>query len=441
MNNILYILVPCYNEQEILKNTASILRDKLTSMISSGLISEFSRIVLIDDGSSDATWSIIKALCRDEYFRGIHLMCNAGHQNALMAGFNDVTGECDACITIDADLQDDISVMDYMVKKWLAGADIVCGVRSSRSSDSFLKRFTAEKFYSVMQFCGAKSIYNHADYRLMNKKAMQVMCQYEESSLYLRGIIAQMGLKIACVHYCRSKRIGGETKYTPEKMIKLAVSGLVGFTSKPLHMLAMAAGGLASVQVLILFGAVINMIFGSGVSWNLLSNLYNQICNIVILVGLAVIGEYVGEILIEAKHRPRFIYDYNETISANNQPKKSYHNFDECFRDSEDFRSWASNRTRDCASDGWKSAESCSEVGGPCGCGSGSAGCSQGCPDDMISAEKVADMFKDSTKIDRVVSKEMTESSESSEGSQGHSISEYESEGDTDEERAWYSCK
>lgn len=412
MGNILYILVPCYNEQEILKTTASVLRDKLTEMISSGLISDYSRIMFIDDGSTDETWSIISSLCRDKYFTGLHLMCNAGHQNALMAGFNEVTGLCDASITIDADLQDDVSVMDYMVRRWLSGADIVCGVRVSRSSDSFLKRFTAEKFYSVMQFLGAKSIYNHADYRLMNKKAMQIICQYEESSLYLRGIIAQMGLKISCVHYCRSKRLAGETKYTPEKMIKLAVSGLVGFTNKPLHMLSMVAGGLAVFQTVVLLAVVIGMIFGSGVSWTVMSELYDQICNIVILSGLAVIGEYVGEILIEAKHRPRYIYDYNETMKANNQSKKSYHSFDECLNDCEEFR--RDSDTKPSSQDsGWKSADESEEVGGGCGCRCESDRTESS--EDMMSPDQAAGLFQDS---------QMTEN-----------------EGDTDEERAWYSCK
>ena len=226
MNNTLYIVVPCYNEEEALPQTAPQFREKLRALTGQGLVSSDSRILLVDDGSKDRTWEIISALHEaDTAFDGVRLDRNRGHQNAVMAGLVTAIQYADATITIDADLQDDIDAIDEMVKKYLAGAQIVCGVRSNRDSDSFLKRFTAQGYYALMNLFGAKLIYNHADFRLLSREAVNKLCCFGTDDLFLRGLITRLGYTPEKVCYARLPRTAGESKYTVKKMLKLAAKG------------------------------------------------------------------------------------------------------------------------------------------------------------------------------------------------------------------------
>lgn len=234
MKNILYVVVPCYNEEEVLPETAQRLREKMHGLMDAGKISPSSRIMLVNDGSADRTWALISALhAEDPLFDGVCLSRNRGHQNAVMAGLVTAVQYADFTITIDADLQDDIAAIDGMVDKYLAGAPIVCGVRSNRDSDSFLKRVTAQGYYGLMNLFGAKLIYNHADFRLLSREAVERLCCYGTSDLFLRGLITRLGLPIEKVYYARLPRMAGESKYTVKKMLQLAVKGFTCGRQKP----------------------------------------------------------------------------------------------------------------------------------------------------------------------------------------------------------------
>ena len=230
----LYIVVPCYNEADCLPQTAPVFRRKLAQLTDAGLISPSSRVLLVDDGSSDGTWDIIRSLHRqDPAFSGLRLSPNRGHQNAVMAGLMEARGRCDITISIDADLQDDIDAMDQMVKKHAEGFPIVCGVRSSRTTDTFFKRFTAHAYYDIMNLFGAKLIYDHADFRLMDTRALDALSRYHDDSPFLRGLTTRLGLDIATVEYSRSPRVAGESKYTLKKMVKLAIRSVTCASCKP----------------------------------------------------------------------------------------------------------------------------------------------------------------------------------------------------------------
>ena len=238
----LYIAVPCYNEEEVLPDSAEKLRRKLNSMMDGGLITADSRIVFIDDGSKDKTWQIISKLhSGDSIFSGIKLSGNRGHQNALMCGLMTLRDEADAVISIDADLQDDIEVFDEMVKKCEEGCDVIYGVRSKRKTDTFFKRFTAEGYYKVLNKMGAKVIFNHADFRLMSRRALQAFSQFRETNLFLRGIVPMVGYKSDIVTYERSERLAGESKYPLKKMLAFAADGITSFSVKPIR-LVLSAG-------------------------------------------------------------------------------------------------------------------------------------------------------------------------------------------------------
>ena len=234
MNNILYIVIPCYNEEEVLPETAKRLKVKMNSLIEKRKISPESRVVMVNDGSKDKTWSIIKALHEeDPLFSGINLSRNRGHQNALLAGLMTVKDLADAVISMDADLQDDINAIDEMVDKFLDGCDIVYGVRSKRTTDSFFKRFTAESFYRLMNAMGANTVFNHADYRLMSKRALEGLAQFKEVNLFLRGIVPMIGYRTDTVTYERSERFAGESKYPLKKMVAFAMEGITSLSVKP----------------------------------------------------------------------------------------------------------------------------------------------------------------------------------------------------------------
>ncbi len=230
----LYIVVPCYNESECLPQTAPVFRRELADLTAAGLAGPDSRILLVDDGSADGTWEIIRSLHEgDPAFSGLRLSPNRGHQNAVMAGLMEARGRAEVTISIDADLQDDITAMAEMMKKHAEGYPIVCGVRSSRESDTFFKRFTAQSYYALMNLFGAKLIYNHADYRLMDRSALDKLALYHDEDPFLRGLAARLGLPIATVEYVRAPRVAGESKYTLKKMVKLALRGLTCGRCKP----------------------------------------------------------------------------------------------------------------------------------------------------------------------------------------------------------------
>lgn len=243
----LYIVIPCYNEEKVLPLTAPMFLEKLNKMISGGLISENSKILFVDDGSKDKTWEIISNLSKEnEAFSGIKLSRNRGHQNALLAGLMEAKEKCDITISIDCDGQDDINAMDKMVEEYHSGAEVVYGVRSSRKTDTFFKRFTAETFYKFLRAMGAEVVYNHADYRLVSSKVLKEFANFKEVNLFLRGMIPLVGFKSTSVYYERNERLAGKSHYPFKKMIALALDGITSLSTKPLHMI-MTLGILVSV--------------------------------------------------------------------------------------------------------------------------------------------------------------------------------------------------
>ena len=311
-NSILYLVIPCYNEEEILKDSAKILKEKLNFLIKKNKISKNSKILFVNDGSSDETWKIINDLSNlDEIFTGICLSKNAGHQNALLAGLTTARKYADITISLDADLQDDINAIDEMVEKYDEGFEIVYGVRKNREKDSFFKRKTAEMFYKVMNFLGANTIYNHADFRLMSKRAVSFLEKFEESNIFLRGMIPNIGLKHCCVYYVRQKRKAGVSKYPLNKMISFAINGITSSSTKLIHLIFI--GGFFSLVLCFLMGiyCVVSLITKKTVlGW---ASLITSIWALggMILISLGIIGEYVGKIYIETKRRPKYIISEN----------------------------------------------------------------------------------------------------------------------------------
>lgn len=307
---VLYITIPCYNEEEVLNETARFLLKKVKELISADKISNKSRIVFIDDGSKDRTWSIIEEIHKkDEIFSGVKLSCNRGHQNALLAGLMTVKDLADVVISMDADLQDDINAIDSMIEKYDEGCDIVYGVRSARTKDTFFKRFTAESFYKVMNVMGANIVFNHADYRLMSKKALEGFAEFKEVNLFLRGIIPMVGYKSDIVMYERGERFAGESKYPLKKMLTFAFEGITSLSTKPIKFIT----GLGTT---ILFISIIMIIYY--ITRYFTGNTVEGWATIVVsiwafggiqLMSIGLIGEYVGKIYLESKHRPRFIVD------------------------------------------------------------------------------------------------------------------------------------
>lgn len=306
---ILYMVVPCYNEQAVLRTTAEQLKVKYTSLISSGLISPESRIVFVNDGSADETWEIIRELHSTDpkFFSGIDLAHNRGHQNAVLAGLMTVKDICDMCITMDADLQDDINTIDEMVKKYYDGNQVVYGVRSARDTDTFFKKTTAEGFYKFMTAMGADVIYNHADFRLMSKRVLQELANFKEVNLFLRGMVPLIGFKNCKVYYERHERAAGESKYPLKRMLSFAVNGITSFSTKPLKLITALGLIMSAVSVIAFIWAFITKIAGfTEHGWS------STMCSIWLIGGLqlfclGIIGEYIGKIYAEVKQRPRFI--------------------------------------------------------------------------------------------------------------------------------------
>ena len=303
----LAIVVPCYNEEAVLKETNTRLTSLLKELASQSKIKADSFIVYVNDGSKDQTWSLIHQLGEeDTCVRGVKLAHNAGHQNALMAGLESFKGEADALVTIDADLQDDVNAIKAMVDEYLAGADIVYGVRKERTTDSFFKRTTALAFYKLMAIMGTDTVYNHADYRLMSKRAIQALCQYPERNLFLRGLVPLLGFNTKKVYYDRAERFAGESKYPLKKMLAFAIDGITSFSIKPITVILVTGFICFLIGILMLFWGLYSYFFGTAVpGWtSLMVSLW--LISGVVIMSLGVIGEYIGKIYIEVKQRPRY---------------------------------------------------------------------------------------------------------------------------------------
>lgn len=310
MADILYVVVPCYNEEAVLPETSKRLREKLSSLIKADKISDKSRIIFVDDGSKDKTWEIISELYEvDDIFGGIKLSRNKGHQNALLAGLMTAKEDADMIISMDADLQDDINAVDQFVDKYYEGCDIVYGVRSSRKTDTAFKRGTAGMFYKLMQLLGVDIVDNHADYRLMSKRAVEALSQFKEVNLFLRGIVKQIGFKSDIVYYERSERFAGESKYPLKKMLSFAFDGITSFSIKPIRLVTVLGFVVFLISIGFIIYTIVSNILGITVAgWSSL------MCSLWFLSGLqimalGIVGEYIGKIYTEVKERPKFIID------------------------------------------------------------------------------------------------------------------------------------
>lgn len=307
---VLYLVIPCYNEQEVLPETEKRLTDKLNKMIDGGLISEKSRIVFVDDGSKDKTWEMITDMHRKNHLvLGIKSSRNRGHQNTLLEGLMTVKNHCDMVVSMDADLQDDIEVLDQFVKQYYDGCDIVYGVRSARKTDTFFKKFTAEGFYKLMERMGVEVVYNHADYRLMSRRAIEALGDFREVNLFLRGMVPLIGYKTGVVEYERHERFAGESKYPLKKMLSFAMDGITSLSIKPIRFITMLGVTLFALSIILLIYYGIGYFVGDTVrGW---ATLVISIWGIggLQLLAIGIIGEYIGKIYLETKERPRYIVE------------------------------------------------------------------------------------------------------------------------------------
>lgn len=305
---VLYIVVPCYNEQQVLKITSAMFKEELQLLIKKGTIHPDSRIMFVNDGSTDGTWSYIEKLVQeDKCFMGISQSRNRGHQNAVFAGLMEAKDYADITISIDCDGQDDISAMEAMVDAYEEGADIVYGVRSNRDTDALLKRLTAELFYTLLNKLGVESVYNHADYRLISSKVLQELAHFKEVNLFLRGMIPLVGFRSSCVYYQRRERIAGESHYSVSKMIDLAFDGITSLSIKPIRLI-LGIGMFAAVTGFIAVVVSMIMKYKGAVADNLyviLSAMY-LMCGFLVMC-MGILGEYIGKIYMESKERPRYI--------------------------------------------------------------------------------------------------------------------------------------
>ncbi|WP_312695423.1 glycosyltransferase family 2 protein [Caproiciproducens sp.] len=302
-----YLVIPCYNEEEVLPETVKRLTVKMNSMIESGRADKKSRMLLVDDGSRDRTWELISRFSEEnELVSGIKLAHNRGHQNALLAGLMTAKEYCDCAISLDADLQDDIEVLDQFADKFIDGCDVVYGVRNKRETDTFFKRTTAQGFYKFMKVLGVDVVYNHADYRLMSRRALEALSEYKEVNLFLRGIVPLIGYRSDYVYYDRNERFAGESKYPLKKMLSFALDGITSFSVKPLKMISNLGVILSFLSILGLIYALVSYFMGLAVAgWTAI------VCSIWLLGGiqllcLGVVGGYIGKIYSEVKARPRY---------------------------------------------------------------------------------------------------------------------------------------
>lgn len=310
MGNTLYIVVPCYNEQEVLEETSRRLLAKIEALKNANKIDAGSRIMFVNDGSKDATWMMIQELCeKNKVFAGVNLSRNRGHQNALLAGIATASEHADMIVSMDADLQDDIDAVDAMIDAYHEGNDVVYGVRSSRKKDTFFKRGTAQTFYRLLKFLGAEIVYNHADYRLLSKRAAQALLSFDEVNLFLRGIVPMVGFKSTTVTYERGERYAGESKYPLGRMLAFALEGITSLSVKPIRMITVGGLLVCLISLIMLIKAFVDYFAG-----NVVPGWTSIIISIWVLGGLqlfaiGIIGEYIGKTYMETKARPKFIIE------------------------------------------------------------------------------------------------------------------------------------
>ena len=309
--NRLFCVIPCYNEQEVLPETSKRLKEKIDDLVGRKMIALDSRILLVNDGSKDETWNIIKKLHEeDETFQGINLSKNMGHQNALLAGLMTAKDLCDMAISLDADLQDDINAIDAMVDKFnTEDCEVVYGVRSKRTTDTFFKRFTAESYYKLIDAMGAKTVYNHADYRLLSRRALQSLSEFGEVNLFLRGIVPMLGYKSDIVYYERAERFAGESKYPLKKMLSFAIEGITSLSTKPIKMITGLGFFIFITSIVVLIYSLVRYFTGQTIPGWTTTVLSVWAIGGIIMISLGVIGEYIGKIYLETKNRPRFIIE------------------------------------------------------------------------------------------------------------------------------------
>ena len=307
--SILYLVVPCYNEEEVLPETSARLTARLDELIGSGRCSGASRILFVDDGSTDKTWSLICSY-HERYERvcGLKLAHNRGHQNALLAGLMTAREYCDVCISLDADLQDDIGVLDKFLDEYHKGFDVVYGVRSARKSDSFFKKSSARSFYRLMRFLGADVVYDHADYRLMSRRALDALSEHREVNLFLRGLVPAIGFPSTIVYYERAQRMAGESKYPLRKMLAFAFDGITSFSVRPLRIITALGVVVSILSVAALLYALVSKIVGAQPGWTAIVGSIWLIGGIQ-LFSLGIIGEYIGKIYSETKARPKYVVE------------------------------------------------------------------------------------------------------------------------------------
>ena len=305
---VLYIVIPCYNEQEVLPLTAPMFREEIQRLADAGKIDPESRILFVNDGSRDNTWRIIQELSGgDPHFQGLCLSRNRGHQNALLCGLMEARNRCDITISIDCDGQDDIRAMDQMVEEYLNGAEIVYGVRSSRETDTFFKRFTAQSFYKLLNWMGADTVYNHADYRLVSARVLKEFSNFREVNIFLRGMFPLVGFKSTSVYYERNERLAGKSHYPLKKMLALAFDGITSLSVKPIRLITSLGVLISFVSFLLILYALIAWISGRAVAGWASTLIAVALIGGIQLISLGVIGEYVGKIFLETKRRPRYI--------------------------------------------------------------------------------------------------------------------------------------
>ena len=310
---LLLLVVPCYNEEEVLPTTSKLYLDKVEELTKGVLVSDKSGILFVNDGSKDSTWSLIQGLARtDSRVRGLCLSRNYGHQHALLAGLMEARSLCDVTISIDADGQDDIDAMNEMMAAYHDGCDVVYGVRNNRDSDTFFKRTSAQAFYRLMNGMGVESVYNHADYRLLSTRVLDELAQYEEVNVFLRGMVPLVGFKSTCVYYERHERIAGESHYPLSKMVGLAIDGITSMSIKPIQMISGLGMITALISLIGIIWSVVRQLTGHTVTgW---ASIIAVICLLsgIQLISLGIIGEYVGKSYMESKHRPRWVVGERE---------------------------------------------------------------------------------------------------------------------------------
>lgn len=322
-DTVLYIVIPCYNEEKVLPLTAPMFLKKINDLSAAGMISPNSRVMFVNDGSRDSTWEIICDLAQqDAHYLGISQSRNRGHQNAVMAGLMEAKDRCDITVSIDCDGQDDINAMDEMVAAYDDGCEIVYGVRSRRDTDTFFKRFTAESFYRLMNWMGAEVVFNHADYRLISSRALQELAKFKEVNIFLRGMVPLVGFKSTSVYYARAERLAGESHYPLKKMLMLAFDGITSLSVKPIRLITGLGLFVAVLSFLGILWAVVESLIGGTVSGWASTTCILCFLGGIQLLSLGVIGEYIGKIYLETKARPRYILSERTYDEVGQNPRE-----------------------------------------------------------------------------------------------------------------------